>query len=46
MKRVKKIESVIRIIKQPTNPELTQRLELIDKDILKVLVNVFHMLRK
>jgi len=46
MKRVKKLGNVMRIIKQLTNPELTQRLVLIDKDILKVLVNVFHMLRK
>lgn len=46
MKRVKKLGNVMGIIKQLTNPELTQRLVLIDKDILKVLVNVFHMLRK
>lgn len=45
MKTVKKIGNVMRIIKQLTNPELTQRLVLIDKVILKV-VNVFHMLRK
>ena len=46
MKRVKKIGKVMRIIKQSTNPEVTQRLVLADKDILKVVVNVFHMLRK
>lgn len=45
MQRGRKIGHIRRIIEQSTNPKLTQILELLNKDISKIIVNVFHMLK-